>query len=216
MILRKGYANPNGRSFQFHQRQDTIKIGEEPQDDGSINLILRVAPDAGAHPGNNSFLTSHLDDALSVGFRLMRCPRVAGIRNPDLKPEWFAEPRDRSALREIANKFGEVARRLEGNGAGIAQIKAIGNQYAAPMQTWLQGLASAPPTENGNIAAAVAEWADADSASAHIAFGNDLFCTSDLAKASGPHSTFSTENRDWLRADYRVQFVSLTEMASRI
>lgn len=186
-------------------------VEEEELPDGTIKWSFSLGPEKAAHPGNNSYLASHLNDALAAGFKLMRCPRIAGIQNPDLKDEWFI-----STSSAYANKFGEVSRRLEKAGAGIAQIKAIGNKYARPAEPWFEGLAKAPSIEDGAIAKAVAEWADADSVAAHVAYGNGFFCTNDAAVAAGSMSTFSTANRTWLEADYGVKFVTPTELASHV
>lgn len=203
----EGIARADRKKFLVSYRP-RAKVTEEELPDGTIKLGFSLEPDKAAHPGNNSYLSSHLTDALSVGFKLMRCPRVAGVQNSDLKDEWF-----HPTSHEYANKFGVVGRRIEAAGAGIALIKAIGNKYVAPTEPWFEGLARAPATEDTAIAKAVAEWADADSVAAHVANGNMLFCTNDVAVAAGVASTFSGPNRQWLEADYGVKFMSPTELA---
>ncbi|WPG39210.1 hypothetical protein [Variovorax sp. EBFNA2] len=206
----EGIARADRKNFLVAYRPK-VKITEEELPDGTIKLGLSLGPERSAHPGNNSYLSSHLTDALAVGFKLMRCPRVAGVQNVDLKDEWFYPTSN-----EYANRFGEVGRRLEGAGAGIAVIKAIGNKYAAPNEPWFEGLARAPASEDGPIAKAVAEWADADSVAAHVANGNALFCTNDAAVAAGVASTFAAPNRQWLEVDYGVKFVSPSELAAHL
>lgn len=206
----EGIARADRKNFLVAYRPK-VKITEEELADGTIKLGFSLGPDRAAHAGNNFFLSSHLTDALGVGFKLMRCPRVAGIQNPDLKDEWFI-----ATSNGYANKFGEVSRRLEKAGAGIAQIKAIGNKYAAPNEPWFHGLSSAPSTEDGAVAKAVAEWADSDSVAAHVANGNAFFCTNDSALAAGVASTFSASNRVWLTADYHVKFLTPTELANHV
>jgi hypothetical protein len=206
----EGIARANRKNFLVTYRPKA-KITEEELPDGTIKIGFSLGPDKVAHPGNNSFLASHLTDALAVGFKLMRCPRIAGIHNSDLKDEWFV-----ATSNEYANKFGEVGRRIEAAGAGIALIKAIGNKYTAPTEPWFEGLARSPAIEDSAIAKAVAEWADADSVAAHVANGNAFFCTNDLAVAAGIASTFSAPNRQWLEADYNVKFVSPSELARHL
>lgn len=206
----EGIARADRKNF-FVSYRPKAKVTEEELPDGTIKLGFSLGPDNSAHPGNNSYLSSHLADALAVGFKLMRCPRVAGVQNSDLKDEWF-----NPTLHEYANKFGEVARRLESAGAGIALIKTIGNKYASPTEPWFEGLTKAPSSEDTAIAKAVAEWADADSVAAHVANGNTYFCTNDIAVAAGTASTFSASNRQWLEAEYGVQFRSPTALVTYI
>jgi len=206
----EGIAREDRKSFLASYRPK-VKISEEDLPNGTIKLEFSLGSETSAHPGNNPYLSSHLADALAVGFKLMRCPRVAGVQNSDLKVEWF-----QPASHDYANRFGEVVRRLESKGAGVALIKAIGNKYASPTEPWFAGLANAPTNEDAAIAKAVAEWADADSVAAHVANGNAYFCTNDTAVAAGVASTFSPANRQWLETDHGVEFVTPTELASHI
>jgi hypothetical protein len=194
----------------FMSYQPNINATERELADGIIQSTLSLASDDFAHPGNNSYLSSHLNDALAIGFRLMRCPRVSGVRNSDLKDEWFLP-----TTHSYVDKLGEVTRRLEAAGAGIAAIKAIGNRYAHPNEYWFDGLRRASVSEGSAVAAAVAEWADADSVAAHVASGNEFLCTNDEAVSAGATSTFSMSNRAWLSSDYGVLFLSPTELAKR-
>ncbi len=183
-----------------------ISVIEDVLPDGQIRIGISIGPDANAHPGNNPYLSSHLTDALALGFKLMHCHRVAGLVNPDIKKELYASTTIPTS--DIANKFGEVGRRIEAAGAGIAWVKAIGAVHAKPAEHWSNGLANAPSTEDRAIASAVAEWADADMVSAHVAYQNHYICTRDTAKAAGENSVFSTKNRLWLEKDYDVKFIS--------
>ncbi|MDO9117128.1 MAG: hypothetical protein Q7U39_04165 [Nitrospira sp.] len=209
----EGIKKVDRKAF-FTQYRTQSKISEEEQPDGSIRLGIKMGPDPNAHPGNNPYLASHLNDALGVGFKLMRCHRVAGVQNPDLRNEWFSSHSSSSV--DTAKKFGEVGRKIEATGAGIAHIKAIGNRYASPTQPWFEGLAVAPASEDAAIARAVAEWADGDCISAHIAYSNDFMCTRDTATAAGSNSVFSASNRAWLTSQYGVRFVNPSELASHI
>jgi hypothetical protein len=191
-----------------------IEINPDVLPDGTIHLSCSIGPDMSAHPGNNSFLSSHLTDALGLGFKLMRCHRVAGIINQDLKQEWFVQASIPTT--EVANKFGEVVRKIEAAGAGIAWVKAIGRANANTDEHWSKGLANAPATKDKEIASAVAEWADGDMVSAHVAYKNHYICTRDSAKAAGQNSVFSQANRTWLNRDYGVEFISPDELANLV
>ena len=183
-----------------------IAVTEEVLPDGQIRIGFSIGPDTNVHPGNNPYLSSHLTDALALGFKLMHCHRVAGFVNPDIKPEWYASTTIPKS--DIANQFGEVGRRIETAGAGIAWVKAIGAAHARSTEHWSKGLANAPFSEDQAIASAVAEWADGDMVSAHVAYQNHYICTRDTAKAAGANSVFSSANRLWLEKDYGVKFIS--------
>jgi hypothetical protein len=191
-----------------------IKVVEEVLPDGQIHVGLSIGPDLAAHPGNNSFLSSHLNDALAVGFKLMHCHRLAGFINPDIQNEYYAPTPIPTS--DIANTFGEIGRKIEAAGAGIAWVKAIGAAHAKSSEHWSQGLANAPSSEDTAIASAVAEWADGDMVSAHVAYQNHYICTRDAAKAAGTNSVFSSVNRVWLEKDYGVKIISPEQLGSLV
>lgn len=187
-----------------------VAVTEEVFPDGQIHIGFSIGPCMATHPGNNPLLNSHLYAALTLGFKLMHCHRVAGFVILDIKPEWYA--RTTIPTSEIANKFGEVVRRIEDAGAGIAWVKAIGTAHPKSKEHWSKGLADAPSSEDQAIASAVAELADGDMVSAHVAYQNHYICTSDTAKAAGANSVFSVTNRIWLEKDYGVKFISPVEL----
>lgn len=56
------------------------------------------------------------------------------------------------------------------------------------------------------------DWADADAIAAHYAYGNDIFCTNDIAKGAGSNSVMSADNRKELENEYCIEFKSLDEL----
>jgi hypothetical protein len=60
------------------------------------------------------------------------------------------------------------------------------------------------------------EWADGDSIAAHIAYGNDVFCTHDRSKSAGRKSILDADNREWLAERYNVEFATIEELAARV
>ena len=197
------------RNF-FPKYRPNLDLNVTERSAGEISVSSNIRANLGAHPGNNRFLTAHLADALKIGFKLMRCPRIAGVTNPDLKNEWFASC---ASLSQRVNMFMDVGQQIEVRGAGIAMVKEIGRRYAAHGESWLMGLMRAPASEKLAIAVAVAEWADADSVAAHISYRNDFFCTRDTAIKAGPTSVFSESNRKWLEKDYGLRLVLPQELA---
>ena len=55
-----------------------------------------------------------------------------------------------------------------------------------------------------------------DAVAAHYGYGNDFFCTRDLAKAAGPNSVMSQTNRQWLASDFKITFVTPEQLANTI
>jgi hypothetical protein len=67
------------------------------------------------------------------------------------------------------------------------------------------------------VGRAIAEWSDADSLAAHYGYGNDLFCTLDVAAGEGRRgdaAILDTENRRWLSSNYSIKFGSLSDLAA--
>jgi hypothetical protein len=70
--------------------------------------------------------------------------------------------------------------------------------------------------EHKEIQKAVGEWADGDSIAAHIAYGNDFFCTGDEGKSAEGTSILDSDNRKWLEASYGLQFITLRDLARKV
>ena len=192
-----------------------VSCSEKVLPDGTIKLSLSIGPDKSTHPRNNQCLSSHLQYALDLGFKILRCPRISGFKNPDLQEDWFVGQTDAEA-HERQELFGSVLRDIESKGCGIFEIKSIGEKYAPNPGKWLDGIRSAPDSESPLVAKAFAEWADGDSVSAHIAYRNDYFCTRDVGKSAGTQSILSQANRSWLREKYGVNFVTPEELATML
>ncbi len=66
-------------------------IDATPRQDGMIGLSITIESDVNAHPGNNPLLYKHLNDALGIGFKLIRCVRLGAITNPDIDKSFFVQ-----------------------------------------------------------------------------------------------------------------------------
>ena len=150
---------------------------------------------------------------MSIGFKLLRCPRISGVKNFDISKSVFLAD-DHVFIKVRQDNFAEVTKEIETKGAGISQIKAIGNKYDS--NSWIDGIRKSPETEVGNIAKAIAEWADGDSLAAHIAYKNDYFCTLDIARSGGQNSVLAEKNRNWLKNNFGVVFVTPEELSAKI
>jgi hypothetical protein len=197
-----------GRQKFFSAYRPVMNNNPEGRPDGTIKFQFLIGPDPSAHPGSSHYLSKHWADAEKLGFKLLHCPRVAAIVNPDLKDEWFI-----NVTNEIANRFGSCAREIESNGCGISQLKEIGKKYAGAGQPWLKGIALSPDSEEAVISKAVAEWADGDAVAAHYAYENDYICTRDIGESGGIDSVFSQKNRAWLESKYGVKFITPENLA---
>jgi hypothetical protein len=188
-----------------------IKFQENIQGDVA-NLSITIEPDKTSHPGNNNYLTTYLIDALQLGFKVLLCPRIAWIKNPDLKNEWFIELAevDVSSYQE---DFGLLVSEIKQRGCGSHDLEEIGKRYSSGNDHWTEGMKKAPASEDKAIVKAFAEWADGDAIAAHIAYKNQYFCTRDIARGAGKESVLSEKNRNWLETKYGAKFVTPEQLA---
>jgi len=189
----------------FSEYKPKINTTEEAEGNG-IKLSFSIEPDKTAHPGNNSYLEKHLKDAIEIGFEIIKLPRIAGIVNPDIEAHFYKHDN----LSSYHNKVFAVGRKIESKEAGMFHIKSLGEKYDV---NWMNGIELAPEHEVGNIAKAIAEWADGDSVACHIAVDGDYFCTRDTAQKAGDKSIFSEANLNWLKSNYNFEIISPEELA---
>jgi hypothetical protein len=202
----------NRRAF-LESYEPEITTSAQETGDGQIKISMVIKPKANVHPGNNPYLSAHLQDALQIGFKLLHQPRLARVKNPDILEEWFLVDND-IPIEERQKKF-ECLLEIESRGCGISHIKNIGNNFSNG-QHWLDGIKNAPTSEDVNIAKAVAEWADGDSVAAHIAYDNRYFCTKDQGKNTASNLILSKTNKQWLTSVYNVEFVTPIQLEERI
>ena len=178
--------------------------------DGKIIDSYNKTNNSSTHPGNHPILQEHLDDAMELGFHIVRCPRIAGIINPEI--ENLRYKLSGQELKEYHDKLFEVGEKIEQHEAGFSHIQKIGEKYD---DVWFQGISKAPEHEWGNIAKAMAEWADGDSVAISIALDCDYLCTRDEAKGAGTKSVLSNHNLRWLKDDYGFEIISPQELARK-
>ncbi len=196
----------------FGKYKADVKTTTKITDDNSVGMNFTVGPSKTSHAKNNPYLEKHFNDARPLGFKLLRIPRIAGIVNVDLKPEDYASD-ERIPIEKRQERCGQIAREIEAKGCGISHIKSLGLKHSKN-GVWIDGIKAAPQTDEKLIAEAIAEWADADALAAHYGYGNDYFCTRDTAKAAGVSSVMSESNRQWLKSDFGVIFVTPGDMAA--
>lgn len=188
----------------------TFDVSEDEH--GVIAIGFKIGPNPHAHPGTNDILKRHLQDAVNAGFKVLSFPRVAGITNPDIEAlkHWLPK----AELAKYLDKAFEVGRRILELEAGEFAVRQIAKRYAP--EEGFGGLRHAPSSEDGNVASAVAEWADGDSIASHVAMGCDYFCTLDDAKSGGPKSVFTGANLATLKAEFGLEVVTPTELAEKL
>jgi hypothetical protein len=191
---------------EFFSRYKPVSQSSTKETNGEIQSSFTIGPDKTAHPGNNAYLKNHLKDAISIGFQIIKLPRIGGLVNPDIEDHYYKH----KDLKTYLDKVFEVGRDIETKEAGFCQIKELGERYGTP---WFKGLQNAPSSEDGVIAKAVAEWADGDSVACHIALGGDYFCTRDAAQKAGDKSVFNSANIQWLKTKYGLSIVSPEDLA---
>lgn len=192
---------------------------KESEHGDEIHLSFSIGPDHSLHPGMPAVLVDYLEQAKSLGFRLIHLPRIAmpvadQVRY-DLKPELYYKPIDAT---EALNLSSEVSRELEKRGVGYAKVTTLLDRIASRI-----GRAVQPrdflledtvfnDDERKEFANAVAEWSDGDSVAAHIGNMMDIFCTNDKAGKGRP-SVFNEANKLWLADTYGLRVHSLKEFA---
>jgi hypothetical protein len=198
----------------FSSTSAKIETKESASANGGISLNFSIGPNEkdAIDFANRPILKKYFDEAIKLGFNIARLPRIGGLVNPEVDAVRYNQ--DEASLSAYLDKVFEVGRKIEDAGAGITQIKEIGEQYGNPV--WMKGLKSAPETDRNKIAKAAAEWADGDSVAISIALGCDYFCTRDQAKGAGSKSVLSANNLTWLSTDYSFKTILPEDLAKLV
>ncbi|MEI6049407.1 MAG: hypothetical protein WCS03_10955 [Bacteroidota bacterium] len=183
----------------------------EKIDNQSTTTRSIIQSDSSKHYGNHPILAEHLNDAISIGFRIVRFPRLAGIKNPEIEKLRYKFTGDN--LKNYHEKLFEVGTRIQSIGAGFEQIKILGEKYDP---NWIEGIDKAPDEEWGYIANAMAEWADGDSVAISIALRCEFMCTRDIAKKSGEKSVFGETNLKLLKSEFGFETITPDKLASML
>jgi hypothetical protein len=162
----------------------------------------------------HGILRQHFSDAMALGIRVLRAPRIGGIINPEVWPSHYAsDSADTPELRQ--ERTFAVMNAIERRGGGIAHIKQLVAEFA-PGDTWHESLLKVPVAETERFASAIAEWADGDSIAAHYGYSVDAFCSEDVGKGAGASSSLSLYNRTWLTSQFGIRFTTLDALAAQL
>ena len=179
-------------------------------------ISASIGPNHGQHPGIHPALSDRLRDALDLGFRFLKVPRIGMASPPIVLTEENKADEPVDGMGERQDRTAAAGREIEARGVGKDQVEQIGKRIAGrtgKSEPWWKLLADVTEDEINEVAKAVAEWADGDSLAAHIGYKNDVFCTNDKAVGAG-HSILNADNRGWLTGTYGVHFSSISELAA--
>jgi hypothetical protein len=180
-----------------------------------------------------------LQEALSLGFKVLRVPRIA--LGPFLEigeQAWAADvafPREQRqsrtfAFAQIFAAQGPAALKSLGaelvtlHGINISSIPALPGLPPAADFFWLQGLVAEydqprkyPSTERFSRAVRdlMGEWADVDALASTHGYGINLFCTLDRAANSGTRGLLHPVNAPMLEKCFGITAVTPTELLAR-
>jgi hypothetical protein len=171
----------------------------------------------------NQLFLDRIRGALALGMRALVGPRRLGdsLAVNGFGDDFYAalsSPEELVASGERANEVdGALARRCLGRARAVKLGLEYSRREAAEGELWMQGLGRARTKgERKKVRKVINEWADGDAIAAHIGTGNDLFCTYDLGRGSGPCSALRPDNRAWLGHEYGVEFVTISDLADRL
>ena len=211
------------------ERLDWIKSGsqiavtETTNIPGVIGIRIDLSPSTSITPANVGMVKDHLNDALAVGFKILRSKRIAGPRSPILTDSMFVTYASDQDFHDLNNRSGAVSRDIEQLGVGITNIKDYGNSLTSDSVGihWTDGIASLAGSkeERSKVAEMIAEWADVDALSTAIAHSAEFFCTNDVATGStnkGVRSIMLPNNVAAVTAKYGIKFVNPQELASAL
>ncbi len=190
-----------------------LRLVETIQSDGTTDMAVFMGPNQSCRPPLPPKFEVRLSEAIALGMRLLMVPRLSEL---DLPTDFYAPQTER-----IARQTAKVLHAIEERGVGRAQIRAFGLELAR--RHACSGCFSDIPDvpfcddDRKKIVLLVAEWADGEAVAAHVGYGNDLFCSEDCnCTHSGTPSVLDPKNRQWLREEFRVQFVDLGKLAEML
>jgi hypothetical protein len=170
------------------------------------------APDESARPPLKGVLIDRMRYAAALGMRLMKVPFYNEL---ELPAAYYAPvPED------FEETFYTVSDSIERQGVGGAYLTDLGLEFGKrAVRTISFGVRRLPrveltETDKEKVCAAVREAADSDAIAAHIAMGNDLFCTIDRGRSAPGPSILDDTHRSWLERAYEVKFTSPEELAA--
>jgi hypothetical protein len=174
--------------------------------EGRPMLKMSFGPDDSRHPGLPPQQKKKLDCAFRAGVKLIRGGAWMGLPSPQqIGDPSLYEYESPETVRERERREIEVFHQIEQRGVGKAAFDAADGWEVKDRS----------PTEAQQLSAACAEWADAETVSAHIAYHNEVLCTDDRGRNAGV-SVLDKSNRAWLTSTYGVRFMTVRELLNAV
>jgi hypothetical protein len=152
---------------------------EQVSDD---TFLITMTPEQSARQPIHPKQAERFVAAFDLGFRLlMEDPRIGKL---GVAGDFYVSETEEALTQRLDRHFN-ILQAIEARGLGSPRVMALAKLWAeraAPNEHWYRLLGSARDVkETREVARVVAEWSDAESIGAHYAYGNDLFCTLDVA-----------------------------------
>ena len=181
---------------------------DEKVEGGKIVLTFSIGPDENNPIEGNAFVDKYLQMAQRLGFRVLSAPRIGMPRNN--KAFEFIKAHSIGDLPNM-EEVSKVSSDIDSLGAGMGFLNEFLSHYSSEsnIQRRIQAV---PPTAAKSFAKAIAEMCDGESVAAHIAAGNDYYCTSDAARGAGTKSVFAASNVHYLQTKWGFRKVSTAEL----
>lgn len=138
----EGVVRSNRCSY-FSSLKPKVEFTESETPDGSISLQVRAGPDNSQHPGLPEVLENWLNNALALGFKFMRAPRIGAPRPNFLASEHYFVEHNDMEQKARQERFSELARKIDSVGSGQAVVKSVGtgiNHRLGVNGPWFQSL----------------------------------------------------------------------------
>lgn len=178
----------------------------------TVNFTVEQSARKPLHPE----VIARANAARALGVRVLKhVPRMGAFTINDPNKEFYLDNGDGSTLADWINRAHEVSRAIENRGLGIAQVKALGQNLALkdPESAWFHCLENAKDVHQERaVERAFSEWADGDAIAAHVAYGIDVFCSSDVGNSNVTNSVLDPASRAWLTTTYGVRFMTFDDL----
>jgi hypothetical protein len=209
--------------FQIYVAETTLTLdGLFKQ--GKVNLLALKEV-------RHAFKKSRWDDYLSLGLKFLLCPRI-GMPRPiyrndeDVIIEYtylhraaeqtYSQEERQSRYFEV---LGYIENELRAGKKWLAElqneIQSVGGNYNANQPWFLNVANNLSQLGESKLRKRFSDWADSDAIASHYAYGNDVFCTNDMARSAGTASIMSATNRSKIVARYGIVFKTLDDLATQ-
>lgn len=169
----------------------------------TVNGQVFSSSQGSSPPALSSYHKEMIPEALIIGFRFLRFPRIGAPSLCIEKHHWA--PDEKFSLNERLNRSHECVRFIESLGAGQQVLK---DHLGKGDLGLVRNTKEDSSTSEAQYAKACAEWIDGDALAAHYGYGIDYFCTNDQGSGAGSSSIFSAQNLKKLEDRFPVNVVS--------